>query len=249
MSRIALDGVTVDFPIYSPRDRSLRADIARRVGGRIAASANKEHVVVRALDNVTLSLSAGDRLGVVGANGAGKSTLLRVMSGVYEPTGGSFEIVGRASSLLDIGLGMDLDRTGYDNIRLRGVFMRMSAKQIRSKIADIEEFCGLGDFLDLPVRTYSNGMMLRLAFAISTSNDPEIVLLDELIGVGDNDFREKSRQRLARIIDDAHILVLATHDQQMLRSYCTKCAWVEHGKLVAVGPVDEIMARYDARAA
>src|SRR5262249_20304923 len=160
-------------------------------------------------------------LGLIGANGSGKSTLLRVMSGVYEPTHGQVNTSGRMSSLLDISLGMDHELTGYQNVRLRGVFMGMSRREIESKLTDIEEFCDLGGFLHLPLRTYSSGMMLRLAFAVSTSNSPEIVLLDELIGVGDADFRQKSQKRLQRLIDGAHILALATHDQQMLRLNCS----------------------------
>ncbi len=248
MSRIELDHVTIDFPVYSARDRSLRSDIVSRVGGRFTSTPRQEgRVVVRALDDLSLTLAPGDRLGLIGSNGAGKSTLLRAMSGVYEPTTGRMWIEGRTSSLLDISLGMDHELTGYQNIRLRGVFMGMSKREIEAQIPGIEAFCDLGDFLNLPVRTYSNGMMLRLAFAISTSNHPEIVLLDELIGVGDLDFRIKSRERLHRVIEAAHILVLATHDQEMLRQYCTTCAWIESGKLIMAGPIDDVLAAYSNR--
>jgi ABC-2 type transport system ATP-binding protein/lipopolysaccharide transport system ATP-binding protein len=248
MSSVQLDRVTVDFPIYSAKDRSFRADIATRIGGRLASKANGDRqVVVRALDEVSFSLGPGDRLGLIGSNGAGKSTLLRAMSGVYEPTSGYLAVQGRISSLLDIALGMDYELTGYQNIVMRGVFMGMSRRQIAARIPDIEAFCDLGDFLQLPVRTYSNGMMLRLAFAISTSNEPEIVLLDEMVGVGDADFRVKSRERLSSIIEAAHILVLATHDQHMLRQYCATCAWMEGGKLVAYGPIDEVLKAYAER--
>lgn len=250
MVRIELNHVTIDFPIYSPRDRSLKADLSRRIGGDISAAGRSgEHLVVRALEDVTLHLSPGDRLGLIGPNGAGKSTLLRTMSGVYEPTSGEVLVDGRISSLLDIALGMDLELTGYENIRLRGAFMGMSRKKIEATVPDIEEFCGLGDFLNLPMRTYSSGMMLRLAFAISTSNAPEVVILDELIGVGDQDFRLKSRERLRNLIESAHILVLASHDQHMLRAYCSKCAWIEGGRVLALGPVDDVLEHYAGRAA
>ncbi len=248
MSSIQLNRVTIDFPIYSAKDRSFRADIATRIGGRIASKSNGERqIVVRALDEISFSLGPGDRLGLIGSNGAGKSTLLRAMSGVYEPTSGHLTVRGRVSSLLDIALGMDYELTGYQNIIMRGVFMGMNRNQIAAKIPEIEAFCDLGGFLDLPVRTYSNGMMLRLAFAISTSNDPEIVLLDEMVGVGDADFRVKSRERLDRVIEAAHVLVLATHDQHMLRQYCATCAWMEGGKLLAYGPIDDVLGAYAER--
>lgn len=246
MSFVELKHVTVDFPIYSPRDRSLKASISGRVGGRIA-SGPRRHAVVRALDNVTMRLDAGDRLGLIGPNGAGKSTMLRALSGVYEPTYGDLIVQGRISSLLDISLGMDYELTGRQNIYLRGVFMGMSRRAIEQRIGDIEVFCELGEFMDFPVRTYSNGMMLRLAFAISTSNDPDVVILDEMLGVGDADFRDKSRARLSQVIESAHVLVLATHDQQMLRSYCTKCAWMESGRLIAFGGIDEVLQSYNNR--
>lgn len=248
MSLIELENVTIDFPIYTPRDRSFRADVTSRIGGRISQSSRRaEQRVVRALDNVSLRLEPGDRLGLIGPNGAGKSTLLRVMSGVYEPSSGYVNVSGRTSSLLDISLGMDYELTGYENIRLRGAFMGMKKQDLDERIGDIEDFCGLGDFLSLPVRTYSNGMMLRLAFAISTSNSPEVVVLDELIGVGDLDFRTKSLARLNKLIQAAHILVLASHDQSILRSHCTKCAWVEGGQLVAFGPTEDVLLRYNSR--
>lgn len=245
MAHIELENVTVDFPIYTPRDRSFRNDIASRVGGRI--SGGRDQRVVRALDDVTIKLDPGDRLGLIGPNGAGKSTLLRVITGVYEPTSGFVNVSGRTSSLLDISLGMDYELTGYENILLRGAFMGMSKREIGARLDDIEAFCDLGSFLWLPVRTYSNGMLLRLAFAISTSNDPEVVVLDELIGVGDADFRAKSRKRLERMIESARVLVLATHDQQMLRSYCSKGAWIEGGRVLLFSDINEVLAAYETR--
>jgi ABC-2 type transport system ATP-binding protein/lipopolysaccharide transport system ATP-binding protein len=248
MAHVELDHVTVDFPIYTPRDRSFRVGVASRIGGRIAESERRsDRRVVRALDDVTIHLSPGDRLGLIGPNGAGKSTLLRVITGVYEPTSGFVNVSGRTSSLLDISLGMDYELTGYENIQLRAAFMGMSKREIGARLDDIEEFCDLGSFLSLPVRTYSNGMMLRLAFAISTSNDPEVVVLDELIGVGDADFRAKSRKRLEKMIASARVLVLATHDQQMLRSYCNKGAWIEGGRILSFGEIGAVLAAYDSR--
>jgi ABC-2 type transport system ATP-binding protein/lipopolysaccharide transport system ATP-binding protein len=245
VASIILDRVTVDFPIYNARKRSLKSELLRRaVGGRIQADA-ESHVSVVALRDVSLTLNDGDRLGLIGHNGAGKSTLLRVLSGVYEPPIGRAEIRGRVSSLTDIMMGMDPEATGYENIRLRSVFLGVSFAQARRKIADIEEFTGLGNFLSLPMRTYSTGMTVRLAFAISTAVTPEILIMDELIGAGDAAFFERAEARLDRLIGGSSILVIATHSETVLRRMCNRAALMREGRLRAVGPVDEILDLYN----
>jgi ABC-2 type transport system ATP-binding protein/lipopolysaccharide transport system ATP-binding protein len=244
MVSITLDRVTVDFPIYNARKRSLRAEIIRRtVGGHIEAT-DDSHVSVMALRDVSLYLKDGDRLGLVGRNGAGKSTLLRVLSGVYEPPVGRVEIKGSVSSLTDMMMGMDGEATGYENILLRSVFLGVSVKQARRNIAEIEEFTGLGNFLKLPMRTYSSGMMVRLAFAISTAVTPEILIMDEIIGAGDAAFFVKAEARLNRLIGGTRILVIASHSDGMLQRLCNKAALMEEGSLRMIGPVDEVLAAY-----
>jgi ABC-type polysaccharide/polyol phosphate transport system ATPase subunit len=244
MASITLERVSVDFPIYNARKRSLKSEILRRtVGGRIEAT-DDSHVSVMALRDINLRIEDGDRIGLIGRNGAGKSTLLRVLSGVYEPPVGRVTIKGSVSALTDITMGMDPEATGYENILLRSVFLGVSVKQAQASIAEIEEFTGLGNFLKLPMRTYSSGMMVRLAFAISTAVTPEILIMDELIGAGDAAFMAKAEERLNRLIGSTRILVIASHADIMLHRLCNKAALMEEGRLKMIGPVDEVLAAY-----
>jgi ABC-type polysaccharide/polyol phosphate transport system ATPase subunit len=244
MASIILDRVTVDFPIYNAKKRSLKSEILRRaVGGRIETS-DESRIAVMALRDVSLTLKDGDRLGLVGHNGAGKSTLLRVMSGVYEPPAGRVKIEGSVSALTDIMMGMDGEATGYENILLRSVFLGVSVKEANKSIKDIEEFTGLGDFLNLPMRTYSSGMMVRLAFAVSTAVTPEILIMDEIIGAGDAAFFTRAEARLNRLIGATRILVIASHAENVLRRLCNKAALMHQGRLRMVGSIDDVLEVY-----
>jgi ABC-type polysaccharide/polyol phosphate transport system ATPase subunit len=244
MASIKLERVSVDFPVYNARNRSLKTEIFRRtVGGNIKSS-DDNHVSVMALRDINLHLEDGDRVGLVGRNGAGKSTLLRVLSGVYEPPVGRVEIKGTISALTDIMMGMDPEATGYENILLRSIFMGISVAQARANVADIEEFTGLGNFLTLPMRSYSTGMMLRLAFAISTAITPEILIMDEVIGAGDAAFFAKAEARLNKMIGATRILVVASHMDTMLQRLCNKAILMDGGRLRMFGPVDEVIAGY-----
>lgn len=227
---IDLVDVGVVIPIYNARSRSLRRDVLRRVGGGLAAREDGA-VRVEALRDVTLSLRPGDRVGLVGHNGAGKSTLLRVLAGAYEPSSGRVHIAGRVAALLDIGLGMEPELTGRENILLRAACMGLSARQARALEPDIEAFCELGDFLDMPLRTYSAGMALRLAFAISTCVEPDILLLDELITVGDSAFAARAQARMEALMDRAAIMVLATHDEDLIERLCNRVIRMEGGRV------------------
>jgi|HubBroStandDraft_1064217.scaffolds.fasta_scaffold00021_52 ABC-type polysaccharide/polyol phosphate transport system ATPase subunit len=244
MTSIVLDRVTVDFPIYNARGRSLKTELLRRtVGGNIESGQDK-HLSVMALREINLTLRNGDRLGLVGRNGAGKSTLLRVLSGVYEPPVGTVKIEGAVSALTDMMMGMDVEATGYENIILRSVFLGIPIAEAKRSVPDIEEFSELGNFLHLPMRTYSSGMMLRLAFAVTTAVTPEILIMDEVIGAGDIAFLGKAEKRLNRIIGDSQILVIATHNESMLKRFCNRAALMEEGRLVKLGTVAEVLDSY-----
>jgi ABC-2 type transport system ATP-binding protein/lipopolysaccharide transport system ATP-binding protein len=240
MASISLRNVTVDFPIYNARGRSLKANVLRRVGGRIG-SQDGEIVTVEALRGIDLELRPGDRLALVGHNGAGKSTLLRVLAGAYEPSRGVAEIRGKVSSLLDMTMGMDPELTGRENIVLRGIFLGMTFREITDLAPSIEEFSELGGFVDLPMRTYSSGMTLRLAFAVSTAVQPDILLLDEMISVGDAEFANKARLRIEQVMENSRIFVLASHDPQMLQRYCNKAILLREGQIVTAGSLDDIL--------
>ena len=244
MPFIKLHNASVEFPIYNARSRSFRHGLLHRVGGPIQR--NGDTVTVDALRDITLSLGAGDRLGVVGGNGAGKSTLLRVFAGSYEPSTGTAEISGSVSSLLDITLGMDFELTGEENIILRGAFVGMSPAEAKSRVPEIAEFSELGNYLHLPVRTYSSGMTLRLAFAISTARSPEILLLDEMMGVGDSQFAAKTSQRMEKMMDKAGILALASHDTVTLKRYCNRAILLQEGIITAEGSVSDVLEAYAA---
>jgi ABC-2 type transport system ATP-binding protein/lipopolysaccharide transport system ATP-binding protein len=244
MASISLEHVSIEFPIYNARARRLTGELFRRaVGGRIKADAGS-HVSVVALRDVCLELRDGDRLGLIGHNGAGKSTLLRVLAGIYEPIAGRVSIEGTVASLTDITMGIDLEASGYENIVLRGVFLGLPVKDARGMIPEVEAFTGLGEFLQLPLRTYSSGMLLRLAFAVTTAVIPEILIMDEMIGAADASFAAKAAARLNQMITDSRILVIASHDVEIIRRFCNRAALMETGRIVRLEGVDQVVAAY-----
>lgn len=233
MASISIQDLSVELPVYGVDARSLKKHVARAVGGRFRSDASG-HTIVRALDGVSLELKAGDRLGLIGGNGAGKTTLLRVLAGAYPPTAGRVEITGKVNPLLDVSIGMDPAATGYENIYMRGLLSGLSRSQIDARLNDIAEFSGLGDFLNLPLKTYSAGMQARLAFAAATSVDADILLMDEWLAVGDADFRASAHDRLEALVSRASILVLASHDVSIIESLCNKTVRLEQGRVVEV---------------
>jgi ABC-2 type transport system ATP-binding protein/lipopolysaccharide transport system ATP-binding protein len=248
LANISVRDVSVDIPIYDVRSATLRSRVlSRAVGGRFAPAGS--HVSVSALKNISFEARHGDRIALVGNNGSGKSTLLRVLSEVYPPTRGSVEIVGRISPLFDATLGMSMDATGWDNIRMCGRLWGLTRSQVEESIPDIVEFTELGDYLSVPVRTYSTGMMLRLAFAIATVRAPEVMLIDEVIGVGDLRFFTKAFERLRSVVERASILFVASHADDILRQLCNKAIWLQNGTLMAYGEINEVIAAYRGAAA
>ena len=243
MHRIVLDNVSVELPIYSARGRSLRSKFIHHVvGSTLSTRPGDDVVVVSALNGVSLTIDNGERVGLVGSNGAGKTTLLRVCANVYPPTFGTATISGKISALTDLTLGMDFEASGYENVIFRGVLMGLTQKQAKILLPDITEFTGLGEYLDLPVRTYSSGMLIRLLFAVATAIVPDILIMDEMVGFGDAAFMQKAQVRIDKIISRASILLLASHGEDILRHFCTRLIWMREGQIAADGPVDDVLA-------
>lgn len=256
MASIVLNNVVIDFPIYGVQPLLRKALFARLadLGIRIAnlgrnRDGAQKRLVIRALDTFSLTLNHGDHVGLIGPNGAGKSTLLRVLAGIYAPTHGHIEIEGRISPLFSTSPGLDMDDTGYENIYTCGLFLGMSRKEIEAKLSDIAAFSELGDYLGLPVRTYSTGMLVRLGFAVATAIEPEILLLDEGLGAGDARFAKRARERVDKLIRRSSILVLASHSDELIKQMCNRALLLDHGKLIADGTPNEVIAEYHARLA
>ena len=244
MASIVFDQVSVDFPIYNASGRSLKKQLMRATtGGRLGADP-QGRVIVRALEGLSFRLGDGDRVGLLGHNGAGKSTLLRLLGRVYEPTAGTVRIQGSIGSLIDVSLGIDPEASGRENIYLRGAMLGLTRAQISHHFEDIVAFSELGDFIEMPVRTYSSGMHLRLAFAVSTVVRPEILLMDEWLSVGDESFKHKAEQRLTDLVQATHILVLASHSRELILHTCNRAIWLEHGKVRMDAGAEEVCAAY-----
>ena len=232
MAEIALQNTVVDYPIYNAGSMSLRNTLVSVGTGGIIARGVGNIVTVRAIDDVTATISHGDRVGLIGHNGAGKSTLLRVIAGIYSPISGSVRVSGTVASILELGAGMDRELTGYENIVRMAMFQGATKRQAQAMIPDVEDFTQLGNFLSMPVHTYSAGMMTRLSFAVATASRPDILLIDEVLGVGDAEFQLRAKERLERMIDEASIFVLASHSQEIIELYCNRTLYFEHGKLL-----------------
>lgn len=245
MVSLRLRGVSLDFPIYQGSSRSLKkALVATSTYGNLAKDA-LDRINVRALSDISVNIETGDRLGIVGANGAGKTTLLKVLAGIYEPTQGQLASAGRVSALLDASVGLNSDATGRENILLRGMYMDIHPREMRRHAEEVAEFTELGHYLDMPVRTYSAGMMVRLAFAISTCIPPEILVMDEWLSAGDAQFLDKAHRRMEEFVRASSILVLASHSMELLQQWCNKGIFLQHGRITARGGIAEVVAAYE----
>ncbi|MBB4003059.1 ABC-type polysaccharide/polyol phosphate transport system ATPase subunit [Aurantimonas endophytica] len=233
MARISLEDVAIEYPIYNAGSMSLRHQLlAVSTGGRISRE-DRRIVTVKALDGINLELRKGDRIGLVGHNGSGKSTLLRTLAGIFTPTRGRITIEGRVSTVFGLGAGMEPELTGYENIMRMGMMLGASRAESKSRIPDIEEFSELGEFLSMPVRTYSDGMKTRLSFGVATAAQPEILLIDEVLGAGDAEFQQRAQIRMGQFIEKSSIFVLASHSTALLKKYCTQIIQLEHGQVVS----------------
>jgi lipopolysaccharide transport system ATP-binding protein len=244
MASIDFQDVSIDFPVFNSTGRSLKKRLMHlATGGQINEDASGV-VVIRPLESLSFTIQDGEKVALLGHNGAGKTTLLRVISGVYAPSYGTTSIQGRLGSLIDISLGIDPEASGLENIYIRGRLLGMSGSEIKAKIQEIVEYSELGDFIVMPVRTYSIGMHMRLAFTISTTLRPEILLMDEWLSVGDKGFQQKAQARMTEVIQSTKILVLATHSRELAMNTCTRAIWLDHGKIKMDATPQEVCEAY-----
>jgi ABC-type polysaccharide/polyol phosphate transport system ATPase subunit len=244
MACIRLEDFSLTFRVRQNRRRSFKEYLVRQM---FRESVNPV-MEVRALQHVDLTIRDGERLGIIGRNGAGKSTMLKVLAGIYPPTGGRRIVEGRVSSLFDLALGFEQEASGWENIAYRGYLQGETPTSIRSKIQAIADFTELGDFLNLPVRHYSSGMLVRLAFAIATAIDPEILLVDEVLSVGDMSFQTKALQRMRDMMSKARVIVMVSHDLNSIMKFCDRSIWLDEGRVCQIGPTKEIIEAYTASA-
>src|SRR5262245_18442571 len=236
--------LSVEFPIYQGSSRSLKKMVvASAMQGNLARD-SADRINVRALNDISLAIEDGDRVGLIGANGAGKTTLLRVLAGIYSPTRGQLYSSGRISALLDVPVGLNAEATGRENIILRGMYMNIHPREMRSRVDEIVEFTELGAYIDMPARTYSSGMMVRLGFAISTCMPAEILLMDEWLSAGDARFLDKAQRRMEQFVGGSAILVLASHSPELLRKWCNRSIMLQHGRIAAQGSIDDVINTY-----
>ena len=234
-AELIFDNVTVQYPIFNGRSMSLRNHLVRiSTGGKIEGDTSHIHIVT-ALKDVSFTVNKGDTIGLIGHNGAGKSTMLRTMAGVYAPVKGQVKRKGRVATVLELGTGMDPELSGYENITRMSMMLGVSPTEIKKNAAEIEDFTQLGNFLELPVRTYSSGMATRLMFAVATSTKPDILLVDEIFGTGDAEFQMKAKKRMEDLIRSVGIFVFASHDNNLVKEYCNRFFYLEHGTVREVG--------------
>ena len=240
MASITLENIDLSFHVRRRGRVPLKEYLIRRLFRR----SQNPIMEIRALQDVSLEIREGDRLGIIGHNGAGKSTLLKLIAGVYPPTSGRRIVNGRISSLFDFTLGFQQEMTGWENIALRGYLQQETPKSIRAKMNGIAEFSELGEFLDMPIRHYSAGMLIRLGFAISTAIEPEILLVDEVLGAGDIAFQTKARARMKELIEEAQLIVFVSHDTGAIASLCNRVIWMDHGRIRRIGTPKECITAY-----
>lgn len=244
MARIVVNDIHVRYPVMQDQYRSMRRAIVRVASGGKLYQQDQRMQVVHALQGISFTLENGDRVGLIGRNGAGKSTLLKTLGGFILPESGELTVEGKITSLFSVAGGMDDERTGYDNIFLTGRLLGIPRRQMQEHLKEIEEFSELGDFLTMPLRAYSDGMKIRLGFAITTCLHPEILLLDEAIGAGDAHFIEKASRRAQQLYDRASIMVIASHIPDVILSLCNKAIWLNHGTIECIGPTQQVLDAY-----
>ena len=240
---IWVENLTLELPVMRGRISKRNVSRARSVGGRLNIDP-KKGISVTALDQISFQIKHGERVGLVGRNGAGKSTLLRVLAGIYTPTSGACAVRGSISTMFSTSLGLNRDASGLENIFLAGTLLGLRKQEIEAILPEIVDFCELGEFLNLPMWSYSTGMTTRLAFAIATSINPDVLLIDEVFGAGDRAFQTKAQERIESIMKNASTLVMASHADAILRQFCTSSIWLDQGQVRSVGKTEEVLAAY-----
>lgn len=247
MAEINIHNVFIEFPVYNVNARSLKNQFLHLATGGSVVQDARHHVMINALNDISLTIEHGDRVGLVGHNGAGKSTFLRLLANIYEPTRGEIHVNGQISPMLDLMQGIESELSGYENIFIRGALLGLKKSQIRKQTEEISELTGLGDYLYMPTRTYSSGMLLRLAFAITVSIKPDILLIDEIFGAGDAEFKEKAQEKMISLLDKSSIVVMANHTDEIISEFCNKVLLLEGGKLKYFGPVAKGLELYHSK--
>jgi ABC-type polysaccharide/polyol phosphate transport system ATPase subunit len=239
MKLIELDDVSLHFHVHCRNRISLKDYLLYGMFRR-----RKQKMVVKALEHVDLTVEQGERVGIIGSNGAGKSSLLKLLAGIYPPTSGNRRVVGRVSSLFDISLGFEPEANGWDNIRFRSYLQGESPRSVEKRLQAIADFSELGKFLDMPVRHYSSGMLVRLAFSVATAIEPEILIVDEVLSAGDCSFQAKARQRMQALISSAQAVIAVSHDMESLAQLCNRVIWIDHGRIRKAGTAQEVIKAY-----
>lgn len=234
MASLKFKDVSIEYPIYGSTNLSLTKSLLKVPVGGLLFKNSSGYSSVRALTDISFELSNGDSVGLIGHNGAGKSTLLRTMAGIFSPSNGTVHRAGITATIIELGAGLESELTGYENIFRMGLLLGMTYSAIDKIMPEIESFTELGDFLSMPVRTYSSGMLMRLMFAVSTANKPEILLVDEMFGTGDSSFKEKAQIRMHELIEESKIFVFASHSPDLIKRYCKRIFLLDHGKCVEI---------------
>jgi len=244
MAKIEVSNVSLTYPVYGANAHSFKTTMLNMATGGLLKKDCKS-LSVEALKDVSFQLKTGDRLALIGHNGAGKSTLLKVLAKIYEPTQGRLLVEGRVNCLFDILMGMDHELTGYENIKLRGLILNLSKKEIQEIIPKVEEFSELGSFMKMPIKTYSSGMKMRLAFGMIINVFSEILLIDEVVNIGDSKFIQKAKHHIKSLVHESDIMVFSSHDPQLIKEFCNQALLLKNGVIQAFGTVEEILALHN----
>lgn len=239
MKNIEIKDLSIDYPLFDASNSSLKATLVD-----FFKRQKTKETFHRAIDNISTTIRNGERVCLIGSNGAGKSTLLKTLAGIYQPSSGGVSIDGNLSTLLDFATGFEMEMTGYDNILIRGLLLGMSLEEITNKRDEIADFSDLGDFIHQPLKTYSSGMFVRLAFAVATSIKPDVLIIDEIVGAGDASFADKANTRMMSMLEQGNIIVMATHSPELALKICTRGIWLDKGKIAMDGPIKDVLEAY-----